>query len=45
MEPRRTPPEYFLEVFADTTTVRDVLKGIYIFSFSFSSHIDYSMLT
>ncbi|GES66915.1 DUF1649 domain protein [Aspergillus terreus] len=28
MEPRRTPPEYFLEVFADTTSVRDVLKGI-----------------
>ncbi|GFF22009.1 meiotically up-regulated gene 66 protein [Aspergillus udagawae] len=28
MEPRRTPPEYFLEIFADTTTVRDVLKGI-----------------
>ncbi|PYI10017.1 DUF1649-domain-containing protein [Aspergillus sclerotiicarbonarius CBS 121057] len=28
MEPRKTPPEYFLEVFADTTTVRDVLKGI-----------------
>lgn len=27
MEPRRTPPEYFLEIFADTTTVRDVLKG------------------
>lgn len=27
MEPRRTPPEYFLEVFADTTSVRDVLKG------------------
>ncbi|KAL2865673.1 autophagy-related protein 101 [Aspergillus lucknowensis] len=28
MEPRRTPPEYFLEIFADTTTVRDVLKGV-----------------
>ncbi|PYI22199.1 DUF1649-domain-containing protein [Aspergillus japonicus CBS 114.51] len=28
MEPRKTPPEYFLEIFADTTTVRDVLKGI-----------------
>ncbi|EYE93431.1 autophagy-related protein 101 [Aspergillus ruber CBS 135680] len=28
MEPRRTPPEYFLEIFADSTTVRDVLKGI-----------------
>ncbi|KAH1306829.1 hypothetical protein KXX11_005939 [Aspergillus fumigatus] len=27
MEPRRTPPEYFLEIFADTTTVRDILKG------------------
>lgn len=27
MEPRRTPPEYFLEIFADTTSVRDVLKG------------------
>lgn len=27
MEPRKTPPEYFLEIFADTTTVRDVLKG------------------
>ncbi|KAF4213970.1 hypothetical protein CNMCM8980_009475 [Aspergillus fumigatiaffinis] len=27
MEPRRTPPEYFLEIFADTTTVRDVLKA------------------
>ncbi|THC95523.1 hypothetical protein EYZ11_004995 [Aspergillus tanneri] len=26
MEPRKTPPEYFLEIFADTTTVRDVLK-------------------
>ncbi|KAL4788037.1 autophagy-related protein [Aspergillus varians] len=28
MEPRKTPPEYFLEIFADTTTVRDVLKGV-----------------
>ncbi|CAK43039.1 autophagy-related protein 101 [Aspergillus awamori] len=28
MEPRKTPPEYFLEIFADTTNVRDVLKGI-----------------
>ncbi|PKY05422.1 DUF1649 domain protein [Aspergillus campestris IBT 28561] len=28
MEPRRTPPEYFLEIFADKTTVRDVLKGV-----------------
>ncbi|KAF7173872.1 hypothetical protein CNMCM5623_006122 [Aspergillus felis] len=28
MEPRRTPPEYFLEIFADTTTVRDVLKAV-----------------
>jgi hypothetical protein len=28
MEPRKTPPEYVLEIFADTTTVRDVLKGI-----------------
>lgn len=28
MEPRKTPPEYFLEIFADTTTVRDILKGI-----------------
>ncbi|KAL4890472.1 DUF1649-domain-containing protein [Aspergillus ambiguus] len=28
MEPRKTPPEYFLEVFADTTSVRDVLKGV-----------------
>jgi hypothetical protein len=27
MEPRKTPPEYFLEIFADTTHVRDVLKG------------------
>lgn len=27
MEPRKTPPEYILEIFADTTTVRDVLKG------------------
>jgi hypothetical protein len=27
MEPRKTPPEYFLEIFADTTSVRDVLKG------------------
>jgi hypothetical protein len=26
MEPRKTPPEYFLEIFADTTTVRDVLE-------------------
>jgi autophagy-related protein 101 len=30
MEPRKTPPEYFLEIFADTTTVRDVLKGMSI---------------
>jgi hypothetical protein len=29
MEPRKTPPEYVLEIFADTTTVRDVLKGFY----------------
>ncbi|KAJ6130253.1 hypothetical protein N7512_003033 [Penicillium capsulatum] len=28
MEPRKTPPEYFLEIFADTTSVRDVLKGV-----------------
>ncbi|OJJ48846.1 hypothetical protein ASPZODRAFT_1331501 [Penicilliopsis zonata CBS 506.65] len=28
MEPRKTPPEYFLEIFADTTTVKDVLKGV-----------------
>ncbi|KAJ5238834.1 hypothetical protein N7468_003453 [Penicillium chermesinum] len=28
MEPRKTPPEYFLEIFADTSTVRDVLKGV-----------------
>ncbi|KAL2013574.1 hypothetical protein VTN00DRAFT_1099 [Thermoascus crustaceus] len=28
MEPRRTPPEYFLEIFADTTSVKDVLKGV-----------------
>ncbi|OJJ41378.1 hypothetical protein ASPWEDRAFT_179115 [Aspergillus wentii DTO 134E9] len=28
MEPRKTPPEYFLEIFADTTNVRDVLKGV-----------------
>ncbi|KAB8078068.1 autophagy-related protein [Aspergillus leporis] len=28
MEPRKTPPEYFLEIFADTTTVRDILKGV-----------------
>ncbi|KAJ5795012.1 hypothetical protein N7457_001611 [Penicillium paradoxum] len=28
MEPRKTPPEYFLEIFADTTHVRDVLKGV-----------------
>lgn len=28
MEPRRTPPEYFLEIFADTTSVKDVLKGL-----------------
>ncbi|KAJ5947363.1 Autophagy-related protein [Penicillium verhagenii] len=28
MEPRKTPPEYFLEIFADTAAVRDVLKGI-----------------
>ncbi|KAL4909457.1 hypothetical protein BDW74DRAFT_81310 [Aspergillus multicolor] len=28
MEPRKSPPEYFLEIFADTTTVRDVLKGV-----------------
>lgn len=27
MEPRKTPPEYFLEIFADTSTVHDVLKG------------------
>ena len=27
MEPRKTPPEYFLEIFADTANVRDVLKG------------------
>lgn len=32
MEPRRTPPEYFLEIFADTTTVRDILKGIFFFA-------------
>lgn len=30
MEPRKTPPEYFLEIFADTTTVRDILKGMYL---------------
>lgn len=35
MEPRRTPPEYFLEIFADTTSVRDVLKGIFFFYFFF----------
>ncbi|KAJ6021931.1 Autophagy-related protein 1010 [Penicillium herquei] len=28
MEPRKTPPEYFLEIFADTTSVHDVLKGV-----------------
>ncbi|RJE19914.1 hypothetical protein PHISCL_07740 [Aspergillus sclerotialis] len=28
MEPRKTPPEYFLEIFADTSSVRDVLKGV-----------------
>ncbi|KAL4807813.1 autophagy-related protein [Aspergillus unguis] len=28
MEPRKIAPEYFLEIFADTTTVRDVLKGV-----------------
>ncbi|KAL1972091.1 hypothetical protein VTN31DRAFT_7310 [Thermomyces dupontii] len=28
MEPRRNPPEYFLEIFADSTAVKDVLKGI-----------------
>lgn len=27
MEPRRNPPEYFLEIFADTNSVKDVLKG------------------
>lgn len=27
MEPRRAPPEYFLEIFADTNSVKDVLKG------------------
>lgn len=39
MEPRRTPPEYFLEIFADTTSVRDVLKGILSFYFLFASFI------
>lgn len=28
MEPRKTPPEYFLEIFADITSVKDVLKGV-----------------
>ncbi|CRG88602.1 hypothetical protein PISL3812_05633 [Talaromyces islandicus] len=28
MEPRRNPPEYFLEIFADTNSVKDVLKGV-----------------
>ncbi|KAL1969002.1 hypothetical protein VTN77DRAFT_836 [Rasamsonia byssochlamydoides] len=28
MEPRRSPPEYFLEIFADTNSVKDVLKGV-----------------
>ncbi|KAL1853778.1 hypothetical protein Plec18167_005015 [Paecilomyces lecythidis] len=28
MEPRKTPPEYFLEIFADTSSVKDVLKGV-----------------
>lgn len=28
MEPRRNPPEYFLEIFADSTAVKDVLKGM-----------------
>jgi hypothetical protein len=27
MEPRRNPPEYFLEIFADSNSVKDVLKG------------------
>lgn len=30
MEPRRNPPEYFLEIFADSTAVKDVLKGTYL---------------
>jgi hypothetical protein len=34
MEPRKTPPEYFLEIFADTTHVRDVLKGQSITGYS-----------
>jgi len=29
MEPRKTPPEYFLEIFADITSVKDVLKGLH----------------
>lgn len=32
MEPRRSPPEYFLEIFADTNSVKDVLKGKRLFS-------------
>ncbi|KAN0086963.1 Autophagy-related protein 1010 [Elaphomyces granulatus] len=28
MEPRKTPPEYFLEIFADTISVNDVLKSV-----------------
>lgn len=28
MEPRRNPPEYFLEIFADSNSVKDVLKGV-----------------
>lgn len=32
MEPRRSPPEYFLEIFADTNSVKDVLKGRFLLS-------------
>lgn len=35
MEPRKTPPEYFLEIFADTSSVKDVLKGWASFRFPF----------
>lgn len=40
MEPRKTPPEHYsLDIFADASSVRDVLKGLPHHSVYDSIHI------